>query len=462
MFKKDFLWGASTSAYQCEGGDPNDGKGKSWQDVKKIPEGTLDFSIASDHYHHYKEDVRLMAEMGLKAYRFSIAWTRIYPDGTGEINQKGVDFYNALINECIKYDIEPIVTMFHFDYPQALEEKGGWSCRESVDWFVNYASTLFRLFGDRVHYWLTINEQNLMTLYGKLIGTFHSHGLYNNEIQEMYQQNHHMLVAQAIVIDECHKMLKNAKIGPALNIALAYPLTCKPKDIQAAQNYNAMRNWFYLDALVYGRNNVIMDAYLKKNNAMPQMMPGDKELLEKAHPDFISFNYYNTLVCEADDGTTESFESPIFARRGIKGFFKGAKSPYTKSTAYGWEIDPDGFLTTIRELYSKYHLPLMISENGLGAVDEFRDGTVEDDYRIDFLRDHIEKLREAVDEGVEFFSYCPWSAFDLISTTKGISKRYGFIYVDMNDQGGGSLNRYKKKSFYWYQKVIKSNGENLK
>ena len=209
MFKKDFLWGASTSAYQCEGGDPNDGKGKSWQDVKKIPEGTLDFSIASDHYHHYKEDVRLMAEMGLKAYRFSIAWTRIYPDGTGEINQKGVDFYNALINECIKYDIEPIVTMFHFDYPQALEEKGGWSCRESVDWFVNYASTLFRLFGDRVHYWLTINEQNLMTLYGKLIGTFHSHGLYNNEIQEMYQQNHHMLVAQAIVIDECHKMLKN-------------------------------------------------------------------------------------------------------------------------------------------------------------------------------------------------------------------------------------------------------------
>ncbi len=461
MFPKDFLWGASTSAYQCEGAALSHGKGPSWQDVKKVPDGTLDFQIASDHYHHFREDIALMAEMGFKAYRFSIAWSRIFPEGTGRINEEGVRFYNDLINECVDHHIEPIVTMFHFDYPQALEDRGGWSKRESIGWFVDYAVTLFKLYGDRVHYWLTINEQNLMTLYGKLTGTFHVPEGCANEIRELYQQNHHMLVAQAIVIQKCHEMLKDAKIGPALNVALAYPLTCKPEDIQAAQNYNAMRNWFYLDALVFGWNNIIMDSYLKKNDAMPVVEDGDWQVMKDCHPDFISFNYYNTLVCEADDGSTEGFESPEFSKRGIKNFFKGAKSPYTKATAYGWEIDPVGFLSTIRELYGRYHLPLIVSENGLGAVDEFKNGTVQDDYRIDFLREHIQQLSEAIDEGADFIGYCPWSAFDLISTTKGITKRYGFIYVDQNDRGEGTLQRYRKKSFFWYQKVIASNGTDL-
>lgn len=461
-FKENFLWGASSSAYQVEGASDEDGKGKSWQDVKVVPQGTCDFHIASDQYHHYKEDVALMAEMGFKAYRFSIAWTRIYPQGIGEINQKGVEYYDNLINECLKYGIEPIVTMFHFDYPQALQDKGGWNRREAIDEFVNYAETLFNLYGDRVKYWLTINEQNLMTLYAKLIGTFHVSEKCTNEIKEVYQQNHHMLVAQAKVMDLCHRKYPKAKIAPALNIALVYPLSCKPEDIQAAQNYNAIRNWYYLDMLVYGKQNIIMNNYLRKNNALPDIEDGDMEILKNAHPDFISFNFYNTLTCESDDGTAESFESPNFVRRGIPYFFAGVKNPYTKSTQYGWEIDPVGFLTTIREIYSKYHLPLFISENGLGAIDKFENGTVNDDYRIDYLRQHIEQMGESINQGVEFIGYCPWSVVDLVSTTKGIAKRYGFIYVDKDDNENGTLKRYKKKSFYWYKKVIESNGNDLK
>lgn len=460
-FPKEFLWGASTSAYQVEGASREDGKGLSWQDDKTFPEGTCDFSIASDHYHHYKEDIALMAQMGFKAYRFSIAWTRILPSGEGEVNKAGVDFYNNIINECLKYKIEPIVTMFHFDYPQSLQELGGWSRREAIDEFVNYASTLFELYGDRVKYWLTINEQNLMTLYAKLIGTYHVPKGTRNDLKEIYQQNHHMILAQKRVFALCHKMLPDAKIGPALNIALVYPLTPKPEDVLAAQNYNAIRNWYYLDELVYGETNVIVDNYLRSNDATPMITDEDRNILKLDKPDFIAFNFYNTLVCEADDGTTESFESKNFVKRGIPGMFAGAKNPYTKATAYGWEIDPLGFLTTMREIYTKYHLPLLVTENGLGAEDDFDGTTVNDDYRIDYLREHVKSLKEAINEGVKVIGYCPWSAIDLVSTTKGIKKRYGFVYVDKDDNEKGTLNRYPKKSFYWYKRVIETNGEDL-
>lgn len=460
-FTDSFLWGGSTSAYQVEGASLTDGKGPSWQDVKKIPEGTCDFSVSVDQYHHFKEDVALMAKMGFKAYRFSVAWSRVLPSGSGKINIKGIQYYNELIDECLKYRIEPIVTMFHFDYPQALQEKGGWSRREAIDEFVDYAKVLFENYGDRVKYWLTINEQNLMTLYAKLIGTFHVPIGTENEIKEVYQQNYHMLLAQAKVMELCHSICPKAKIGPALNLALVYPLTCKPEDVQAAQNYNAIRNWYYLDMLVYGRGNIIVNYYLQKNDAFPSIKDGDTEILKKGKPDFISFNFYNTLACEADQGDTESFESPNFVKRGLPSMFSGAKNPYTETTQYGWEIDPVGFLTTIREIYSKYHLPLLVSENGLGAVDKFENGTVNDDYRIAYLKKHIEKMAEAIQQGVEFIGYCPWSAIDLISTTKGIKKRYGFIYVDVDDNGHGTMNRYPKNSFYWYKKVIESNGEDL-
>lgn len=247
-FPENFLWGASTSAYQVEGAWNEDGKGPSVIDMRdNYPEGTTDFKVASDHYHRYKEDIALFAEMGLKAYRFSIAWTRIYPNGTGERNEKGIEFYHHLINELIKYNIEPIVTMYHFDLPYALQKQGGWSNRATIDAFEQYAKTLFECFGDRVKYWLTINEQNMMILHGDAIGTIDPN--LENPKKALYQQNHHMFVAQAKAMILCHKMLPDAKIGPAPNIVSIYPASSKPEDILAANNYAAIRNWLYLDAI---------------------------------------------------------------------------------------------------------------------------------------------------------------------------------------------------------------------
>ncbi|EOS60423.1 beta-glucosidase [Firmicutes bacterium M10-2] len=464
-FPKDFLWGASSSAYQVEGANLEDGKGPSCQDVKVVPEGTSDLTVCADFYHHYKEDIALMAEMGFKAYRFSIAWTRILPQGTGEINQKGIDFYNAVIDECLKYGIEPIVTMFHFDMPAALDERGSWGNPESVDWFVNFAKILFENFGDRVKYWLTINEQNMLTLVGPVIGTLMIPENCTNVLKEIYQQNHHMLVAQAKAMVLCHEMLPNAKIGPAPNISLVYPATCKPEDVIAAQNFNAIRNWLYLDMAVYGIYNAIVWSWLEENDATPTFAPGDEEAMKNAHPDFIGFNYYNTATVE------EAGEDQIEAgqvkdqQSGQKeaGMYQGYRNPNLVTTEFGWEIDPVGFRATIREMYSRYHLPMLVTENGLGAYDTLtEDGKVHDPYRIEYLRQHIAQIKEAISDGAEMLGYNPWSAIDLISTHEGMKKRYGFIYVDRDEFDLGTLNRYRKDSFYWYKKVIASNGEDLK
>lgn len=462
-FPKDFLWGASTSAYQVEGANLEDGKGPSCQDVKKIPEGTSDLKVCSDHYHHYKEDIALMAEMGFKAYRFSIAWTRILPQGTGKVNQKGIDFYSDLIDECRKHNMEPIVTMFHFDMPAALDERGSWSNRDSVDWFVEYAKILFENYGDRIKYWLTINEQNILTLVGPIIGTLWIPEGTSNIIKETYQQNHHMLIAQAKTMKLCHEMLPNAKIGPAPNISLVYANTCKPEDVIAAQNANAIRNWLYLDMAVYGRYNNLVWAYLKEHDACPHFAEGDEEILKNGRADFIGFNYYNTSTVAASEGS-EIMDAGADQQtsRGDAGFYRGIENEYLEKTEFGWEIDPVGFRSTIREIYSRYHLPMLVTENGLGAYDELSaDGQVHDSYRIIYLRKHIQQIQLAISDGCEMLGYCPWSAIDLISTHEGVKKRYGFIYVDRNEFDLKTLNRYKKDSFYWYKKVIKTNGNDL-
>ena len=327
-FPSDFLWGASTSAYQVEGANLIDGKGPSCQDVKKVPEGTSELDVCADQYHRYKEDIALMAEMGFKTYRFSIAWTRILPNGTGEVNPKGIEYYNNVINECLKYGIEPLVTMFHFDMPAALDERGSWGNPESVDWFVNFAKVMYENYGDRVKYWLTINEQNMLTLVGPVIGTLHLPEGCTNEIKEIYQQNHHMLVAQAKAMALCHEMIPGAKIGPAPNISLVYPASCKPEDVLAAQNYNAIRNWLYLDMAVYGVYNNLVWAYLEEHDACPTFAPGDAEALKNGHPDFIGFNYYNTATCEASDGTeTMDPGADQQTARGEAGFYRGFKNP---------------------------------------------------------------------------------------------------------------------------------------
>ena len=462
-FPDDFFWGASSSAYQVEGAALEDGKGPSCQDVKEIPEGTSDLSVSVDHYHRYKEDIALMAEMGFKSYRFSISWSRILPAGTGAVNPQGIAFYNNLIDECLKYGIEPIVTMFHFDMPAALDERGSWSKRESIDWFAEFATVLFENFGDRVKYWLTINEQNMLTLVGPIIGTLHVPEGTTNLTKEIYQQNHHQLVAQAKAMQICHKMLPEAKIGPAPNIALVYAASSKPEDVIASQNFNAIRNWLYLDAAVYGVYNNLVWSYLEENDATPEVTEEDLAIMKAAKPDFLGINYYNTATVEA---STEEDQAGVVgdqqSRRTIPGIARSVSNPNLVKTEFGWEIDPVGFRSTVREIYSRYRLPILITENGLGAYDSLtEDGKVHDPYRIDYLRHHIEQIHLAITDGVEMMGYNPWSAIDLISTHEGIKKCYGFIYVDRDDFDLKTLKRYRKDSFYWYQKVIATNGQDL-
>ena len=480
-FPKDFLWGGAIAANQAEGAYLEDGKGLTTVDM--IPHGEKRMYVklgdmypveliegenypsheAIDFYHHYKEDIQLFAQMGFKTFRTSISWARIFPNGDElEPNEAGIAFYTDMFKECQKYGIEPLVTMFHFDMPAALDERGSWSNRESVDWFLNFAKVMYENFGDRVKYWLTINEQNMLTLVGPVIGTLTIPEGCTNELKEIYQQNHHMLVAQAKAMALCHEMLPGAKIGPAPNISLVYPASCKPEDNLAAQNYNAVRNWLYLDMAVYGVYNNLVWAWLEEHDATPDFAEGDAEALKSGHPDFIGFNYYNTATCEWEDGSVEcDGAADQQTARGEKGMFKGFRNPHLPTTEFGWEIDPMGFRATIREMYSRYRLPMIVTENGLGAYDKLEDGKVHDPYRIEYLRKHIEQVQLAISDGCEMMGYCPWSAIDLISTHEGMVKRYGFIYVDREEFDLKTLDRYRKDSFYWYKKVIATNGEDL-
>ena len=457
-FPKGFLWGGSTSAYQVEGAWDEDGKGPSVQDVHPTPEGVSDFKVTSDHYHHYAEDVKLFAEMGLKSYRFSIAWTRIIPDGDGEINQAGIDFYHRLIDALLENNIEPIITMYHFDLPLALDKKGGWGNRATVDAFERFAKVLFEEYGSKVTYWLTINEQNMMILAGEILGTVKP----GSPKRDIYQANHHMLLAQAKAMIACHEMLPQAKIGPAPNIGVAYPATCNPQDVLAADNFNAIRNWLYLDAGVYGRYNSTVWAWLESMDATPVLEEGDMEILKAGKPDFVAFNYYVTATVKMPDPSISD------AARGDQqimavepNMYEPVSNSYLPKTQFGWEIDPAGFRSTFRTLWDRYQLPLLVTENGLGAYDKLEDGKVHDPYRINYLRDHIEQIQLAVSDGVEVLGYNPWSAIDLISTHEGMRKRYGFIYVNRAEFDMLDLGRYRKDSFFWYQQVCATNGENL-
>lgn len=461
-FPEDFLWGASTSAYQVEGAWNEDGKGPSVMDIGKHPKDTSDFKITSDHYHHYKEDIALLAEMGFKVYRFSLAWTRIFPKGTGEINEKGIKFYSDFINELLAHNIEPVITMYHFDLPYALQLKGGWSNRETVDAFEFYAKTLFVNFGDRVKYWLTINEQNMMILHGSALGIVDPNS--DNQKKDLYDQNHNMLLAQAKAMKLCHEICPNSKIGPAPNISAVYPNSSKPEDVLAANNFSSIRNWLYLDAAVFGRYNSVVWSYFEENHCTPTIKDGDMGILASGKPDFIAFNYYSTATVtegqnQTDDKTLTGDQQLSI---GETGFYRGVENSNLEKTEFGWEVDPIGFRITLRELNERYNLPLLVTENGLGAYDKLEDGDViNDDYRIDFLRKHINQAQLAITDGVKLMGYCPWSAIDLVSTHQGFRKRYGFVYINRDEFDLKDLRRIRKKSFYWYKKVISTNGKDL-
>ncbi|MCP1413870.1 glycoside hydrolase family 1 protein [Paenarthrobacter sp. A20] len=462
-FPADFLWGASTSAYQVEGAWDADGKGPSVIDARtEFPAGTTDFKVAADHYNRYAEDVALFAELGLKAYRFSVAWTRIIPDGDGAVNQKGVDFYHNLIDELLEKGIEPILTMYHFDLPQVLHERGGWANPATVDAFVEYSRVLYREYGNKVKYWLTINEQNMMILHGDAIGTTHAGG--EGRKRDLYQQNHHMFLAQARAMALCHDQLPEAKIGPAPNISNIYAASCDPEDVLAADDWNAIRNWLYLDLAVRGSYHPLAWAYLVENGYEPTIQDGDLDVLKAGRPDFIAFNYYATQTVGASRGDATDLKirgSDQQIVRGEIGLYRGEDNPHLPKNAFGWDIDPAGFRTTMRAIWDRYRLPLIITENGLGAFDKLENGRVHDDYRIDYLRQHIEQIQLALSDGVEVFGYCPWAAIDLISTHQGAAKRYGFIHVNRDEFDLLDLKRTKKDSFFWYRSLIDSNGGSL-
>lgn len=472
---ENFLWGSASAAYQVEGAYLEGGKGiTNWDKFVRIEGKTFKNTtgdIAVDHYHRFKEDVRLMAEMGLKTYRFSIAWARVIPDGNGEVNEEGLKFYEELIDECLKYNIEPMVTIFHWDLPQALvDEYGGFENRRIVDDFVRYAMVLFERFGSKVKYWITLNEQNIFTSLGWLTA-MHPPGKFD-DVKTFYQVNHHAFMAHAKTVLEFKKLVPNGKIGASFAYSPSYSIDCNPINAMSKMDFDDMKNFWWMDMYAYGRYPKSTFVYLKNKNMEPKFEAGDEEILKEAASkiDFMGVNYYQTSVCEYNpiDGVTPY---GTFNTTGIKGsgqvtgqpgLFKNPSNPYLKTTDWDWTIDPMGLRYALREITSRYNLPVVISENGLGAFDKKEeDNSIHDPYRIAFLKAHIEEMKIAMEEGCEVIAYCTWSFTDLLSWLNGYQKRYGFVYVDREEEEGSSMNRYKKDSYYWYKKVIETNGEEL-
>lgn len=477
-FPGNFLWGAASAAYQIEGAWDEDGKGPSvWDDFSKIGGKTYketNGDIAVDHYHRYKEDVALMAEMGLKAYRFSISWPRIFPNGEGDINKKGLAFYHNLINELKKYDIEPIVTMYHWDLPLQLEHKyEGWLGKETINAFLEYSEILFNEFGEKVNYWVTFNEQNVFMNLGY---RWAGHPPGEKNIKKMLQANHNVNIANAKAITLFHTMGLKGKIGPSFGYGPAYPLTSDPLDVLAAENAEEFNNHWWLDVYATGKYPTTVWAHFEHLNIAPTITQTEKEILESplAKPDFLGVNYYhggtvqgNAFEKEYSNNATEkeSVNTDPYLMQGEgsisefpeKSMFQMVKNPYLERTKWDWEIDPIGFRIALRRLSSRYKLPLLITENGLGEVDECVNGVINDDYRIEYLSSHLKEVQKAITDGVEVIGYCAWSFTDLLSWLNGYKKRYGFVYVDRDDEDKKELERIPKKSFYWYKNVIENN-----
>ena len=466
-FPENFLWGGATAANQFEGAYNEDGKGLSIQDVmprgiKGSPteEPTEDNMklVGIDFYHRYKEDIKLFAEMGFKTFRLSIAWSRIFPNGDDkEPNEKGLEFYDKVFDELAKYGIEPLVTLSHYETPLALAKNyDGWVDRRVIGFFENYVRTVFTRYKDKVKYWLTFNEIN-SALHFPLM----SAGIWTPKEklskQDLYQAMHHELVASALAVKIGHEINPEFKIGCMILGVPNYPLTPMPSDVLKAMEQDR-GNLFFADIHARGEYPKYMNRYFKENNIEIKFEEGDKEILKNT-VDFISFSYYMSSCATADPEKNKAGEGNLIA---------GVPNPYLKASDWGWQIDPEGLRYILNFFYDRYQKPLFIVENGLGAVDELitdenGNKTVNDDYRINYLNDHLVQVAEAIEDGVELMGYTTWGCIDLVSaSTAELRKRYGFIYVDRNDDGTGTLERYKKKSFDWYKEVIATNGGSLK
>ena len=428
QFPPHFFWGGATAANQCEGAWNADGKGVSISDVMTngthleprritpvIDEDSYYYPSheAVDFYHHYKEDIALCAEMGFNIFRMSINWTRIFPNGDEtEPNEKGLEFYDKVFAELKKYKIEPLVTIYHNENPFALTHKcNGWASRECIEYYLRFCEVLFHRYKDVVKYWIPFNEINCLTTKPQ----FH--------------------------------------FGTMICHITVYPLTPHPDDVILTQQEDMMRNCFSADVQVKGIYPYYIKSYFEKNNIHFEITEQDLKDIAEGCVDFYSFSYYMSN-CISSDANSAKVSGNVMG---------GAKNPYLKATDWNWQIDPKGLRYTLNHVYDRYGVPIMITENGLGAKDVLEaDGSVHDDYRIQYIKEHIEQMKEAIGDGVDLIGYTPWASIDLVSVSTGeMEKRYGFIYVDKDNQGNGTLKRYKKDSFYWYQKVIQSNGEIL-
>jgi 6-phospho-beta-glucosidase len=481
-FPENFLWGGAIAANQAEGAWDVDGKGISTadtaiykRDVSKsdykkhnaITEEQLEKALNDksnkdypkrrgiDFYHRYPEDIKLFSEMGLKTLRLSIAWTRIFPNGDElEPNEAGLKFYDHVFDELLKYNIEPLVTLSHYEMPMYLvNQYGGWTNRKVVDFFVRFCQTVFERYKNKIKYWISFNEID-----GIIRHPFTNGGIvpdrYENVEQAVYQAAHHQFVASALATKYLREIIPGAQMGCMLTKLTTYPHTCNPQDVLAAQK-NAKINYLFTDVQVRGAYPRYMNRFFEEKGIKIEKKQGDDEILKTYTVDFLSFSYYNSLVASANADGLDKVSGNTMG---------GVRNPYLETNDWGWQIDPVGLRISLNDLYDRYQIPLFIVENGIGAIDKIEsDGSIVDDYRIDYFRSHIEQMGEAIKDGVELMGYTAWGIIDLVSySSSEMDKRYGFIYVDQDNDGNGTLERKKKKSFHWYQQVITTNGEDLK
>lgn len=473
--RKDFLWGGSIAAHQCEGAWNVDGKGIGIMDLvtsgsyevpreicKDIEDGKRYPSHEGiDFYHRFKDDIALFGEMGFKALRISIDWSRIYPNGDDEEpNKKGIEYYQSVVDELLKNGIEPIVTLYHFEMPVNLVRKyGSWTNRKVIDFYLKYCKTMFEALKGKVKYWVTFNEMNHIDPQTEAsdIFTYIIAGLKFSEMVEKKQTlatiGYNMTLAGVKAVELAHEIDPNNKVGCVLGLTPVYPINCNPVNVMNA--FKEMdRDFYQIDAMCNGCFPKYKLKEYKDSDIQLEISNEDKESFYNGKLDFIGLNYYSTSVAhyEGDDNGEETL-------------FGGVQNPYLEKSKWGWSIDPIGLRYLLNYVYRRYELPIIVSENGLGAMDKVEaDGSINDDYRIDYLNQHLIQLKKAAEEdGVECFGYLMWGPIDLVSATTGeMKKRYGFIYVDKQDDGTGDYSRKKKKSFDWYKEVIESNGESLK
>ena len=465
-FPKNFLWGGATAANQCEGAYRADGKGLSTADVmtvgnkttpRRITDGVEDglyypSHTAIDHYHHFKEDIALFAEMGFKCYRMSINWSRIFPNGDDERpNEAGLAHYDEVFDELAKYGIEPLVTLSHYETPLGLRRFGSWTNRKAVDCFVRYAETVFTRYKGKVRYWLTFNEINCLSMMPWMAA-----GLDNNAgPQEVSDAAYHQFLASARAVQIAHEIDPQNKVGMMYGGIVSYPNSCDPADVAANDEF-MHRMYFYTDVMCRGYYPSYKLREMERTGIALPAQPSDQEILRAGKVDFLSFSYYMSLVCGKKTAAKAS-ETAISIDTGYV-------NPYLQQTEWGWPIDPAGLRHLLNLFYDRYQIPLMVVENGMGTYDTIEaDGSIHDEARIDYLRAHIRAMKQAVEvDGVDLMGFTPWGCIDLVSASTGeMKKRYGFIYVDVDDGGNGTFERKRKASFDWYKKVIETNGEDL-